>query len=120
MAYDSDTIKKKLLLALEKTLGVVTAACKKVKVSRQTYYEYYRNDPEFKAAVDELQDVALDFAETKLMQSISKGSDTATIFYLKTKGKKRGYIEKTEVETNHGLTEEAKHILFPDGTSIQL
>lgn len=98
MAYNSDNIKKNLLTALEKSLGVVSAACKKAKVSRQTHYEYYNNDPNYRAAVDDLAEVSLDFAESKLLQSISNGSDTATIFYLKTKGKKRGYIERTESE----------------------
>ena len=50
-----------------------------------------------RAAYEELQNVALDFAETKLHQRIQEGSDAATIFYLKTKGKARGYIERTEI-----------------------
>ena len=73
-------------------------------------------DPEFKAGVEEASEVAIDYVEGKLFERISgvkikKGtdqdgediiydqppSDTAIIFYLKTKGKKRGYIEKNEV-----------------------
>lgn len=94
----SDTYKKELLLALEKTMGIVSAACKKVGISRKTYYEYYNNDLEFKTDVESIGDLALDFAESQLLKSIQNGSDTATIFYLKTKGKKRGYIERTENE----------------------
>jgi len=90
--------KKALLEALEKSLGVVTTACKKAGIGRTTFYEYYKNDPEFKLAVDELQDVALDFAESQLHKQIGEGNSTATIFYLKTKGKKRGYVERQEVQ----------------------
>lgn len=90
--------KKALLEALEASLGVVTTACKKVGVSRGTYYLYYNEDAEFKAAVDDLQNVALDFAESQLHKQIADGSATATIFYLKTKGKKRGYVERHEVQ----------------------
>ena len=90
--------KKALLEALEKSLGVVTTACKKVGVNRSTYYDYYSGDDEFKRAVDDLSNVALDFAESQLHRQISDGNTSATIFYLKTKGKKRGYIERVEQE----------------------
>ena len=48
MTDKSDTIKKKLLIALEKSLGVVTTACKNVGIHRSTYYDYYNNDINFK------------------------------------------------------------------------
>tara|TARA_R100000329_G_scaffold35345_2_gene33221 strand:+ start:5577 stop:5954 length:378 start_codon:yes stop_codon:yes gene_type:complete len=94
--------KKALLDALEKSLGVVTTACKKVGVGRTTYYEWYNNDPEFKDKVDELKNVALDFAESQLHKQIQSNSTAATIFYLKTQGKKRGYIEKQEIDLTSG------------------
>jgi hypothetical protein len=90
-------IKKRLILeALEKTLGVVTSACKIADVGRSTFYEWLEKDPEFKKAVDDISDIALDFAESKLHEQIKEKNTAATIFYLKTKGKRRGYIEKTE------------------------
>jgi hypothetical protein len=48
--------------------------------------------------VESISDMALDFAESQLHKQISEGEVSATIFYLKTKGKKRGYIEKVEQE----------------------
>lgn len=91
--------KRALIEAMEKTLGVVSSACKLVDVGRTTYYEWYNSDPNFKKAVDEIEGVALDFAESKLHQLIKEGNPTATIFYLKTKGKNRGYVERTEIAT---------------------
>lgn len=88
--------KKALLQALEKSLGVVTTACKKLGIGRTTYYDWYNTDKEFAAQVDDLQNVALDFAETQLHQQIADNNTSATIFYLKTKGKKRGFVERTE------------------------
>lgn len=120
MADNSDNIKKNkklLLAALEKSLGVVSAACKKVKLSRQTFYQYCQDDAEFKKQVDEIGEVALDFAESRLFKSIQEGSDTATIFYLKTKGKKRGYIEKQEHD--HNIYTGKQVYKMPDGTEIE-
>lgn len=102
MPNKAEHTKKALLEALEKSLGVVTTACKKAGIGRTTFYEYYKNDPDFKLAVDELQDVALDFAESQLHKQIGEGNSTATIFYLKTKGKKRGYVERQEIEATGG------------------
>jgi ACT domain-containing protein len=98
MATKTDILKRNLLEALEKSLGVVTTACKIVDCNRSTFYKYYNNDQDFKSSVDELQNLTLDFAESQLHQQIKDGNTTATIFYLKTKGKKRGYVERKEVE----------------------
>lgn len=106
MVPKSNIIKKKAMIsALERSLGVVTIACKEVGIARKTHYEWYKEDEDYRNAVDDLADVALDFAESMLHKQIQEKDTTATIFYLKTKGKKRGYIERTEVDTN---------IKFPD------
>jgi hypothetical protein len=94
--------KKLLLEALEKTLGVVSTACKLANVSRGVFYEYYNKDEKFRQQVDEIEQISIDFAESQLLKQIKGGNTTATIFYLKTKGKARGYVEKQEV----GLTGE--------------
>jgi hypothetical protein len=99
---NNDITKKAMLEALEKSLGVVTSACKTVDISRETHYRWLREDADYKAAVEALSDVALDFAESQLHKQIKEGNSTATIFFLKTKGKKRGYIERQEVEVASG------------------
>ncbi len=92
------TKKEDILQALEKTLGVVTTACKQVGIGRATFYRWLKEDQEFNEQVIAIQDVALDFAESKLFEQIQDGSTAATIFYLKTKGKKRGYVERSELD----------------------
>lgn len=117
----SDTIKKNLLENLELTLGVVTQAIKNTKgVSRTTFYDWTnkksdRYDKEFHIAVLDIENVALDFVESQLFQKIQgtkmavkdkngeehivfkkEPDTTAVIFYLKTKGKSRGYVERQE------------------------
>lgn len=87
-----------MLDALEKSLGVVTTACKQVGIERTTHYRYLQDDPEYAKAVADIENVALDFAESQLHKQILNGEVSSTIFFLKTKGKKRGYIEKQEME----------------------
>jgi len=94
-------IKKKLMLeALRKSLGIVTNACKEVGIDRTLYYRWLKEDEVFRHKVEELEDIALDFAESMLLKKIKDEDTTAIIFYMKTKGKKRGYIEKHEVNSN--------------------
>jgi hypothetical protein len=112
------TIKKAMLEALEKSLGIVTTAAKTVGIDRSTHYNWLKEDEAYKEAVEGISDMAIDFAESQLNQLMSgakhqvvtnKGeiveikdapNPSSIIFYLKTKGKKRGYIEKQEVEVS--------------------
>lgn len=98
-----DTPKKRVLEALTISKGIVTSACDAAQIPRSTYYLWMNNDPEFKAAVDDIQEIALDFVEGKLFDKISTGDTIASIFYLKTKGKKRGYVERQEIEHSGNL-----------------
>tara|TARA_R100000231_G_scaffold119404_1_gene89493 strand:- start:45 stop:392 length:348 start_codon:yes stop_codon:yes gene_type:complete len=98
------TVKGKLAMleALEQSLGVVTTACKMVGIERKTHYNWLEEDEDYKTAVKSIDDVAIDFAESQLHKQIKKGSTSATVFYLKTKGKKRGYVERQEHELSGG------------------
>ena len=93
--------KKKLafIQSYKDSFGNITVATKNIGVTRQTYYDWIKADPEFKAAIDAIEpdELIVDFAENALMKKISKGDTTAIIFTLKTKGKKRGYVERQEV-----------------------
>ena len=92
-----------MLKALEQSLGVVTVACKKADIPRSTYYKWLKEDEMFSMAVQEIENIALDFAESQLHKQIGDGNTSATIFYLKTKGKKRGYIERQEITGADGM-----------------
>jgi len=53
-----------------------------------------REDAKYKEAVADLDNLVIDFAETSLMNQIKEGNTAATIFILKCRGKKRGYVER--------------------------
>ena len=95
--------KESILKALEKNLGVVTLSCRKANIPRSTFYKWLKEDQEFAEQVKEIENVALDFAESELLKQIQNGIPTSTIFYLKTKGKKRGYIERQEITGADGM-----------------
>ena len=90
--------KKAMLAALVKTMGNVTQAAKIAGIDRRTHYKWIDADEAYRAQVEDVPEQVLDFVEAKLLQNISKGKETSTIFYLKTKGKGRGYVEKQERE----------------------
>ncbi len=95
--------KESMLKALEKNLGVVTLSCRKANIPRSTFYKWLKEDQGFAEQVKEIENVALDFAESELLKQIQNGIPTSTIFYLKTKGKKRGYIERQEITGADGM-----------------
>ena len=103
-----------MIAALKKSLGRVTDACETVDIARTTHYLWMSNDPEYKQAVDDVNERAIDFAESKLFELMDGArkevvtqdgiqvvkdtpNATATIFYLKTKAKHRGYVERQEI-----------------------
>ena len=111
--------KKAMIAALKKPLSVVTPALEMTGVGRTTYYEWLKKDPEFKKEVDDIMDEALDFAESQLFKRmqgeygvkedgtkylIQAPSDASILFYLKTKGKHRGFVERTENINQQSIT----------------
>lgn len=97
MKHNTDKNKQKLLQALERSLGIVTPACKEVGISRNTFYTYYKEDEVFKAAVDDINDITLDFAENQLLKKIKEGSERSILFYMKYKARKRGYSDSIDI-----------------------
>ena len=108
----SDLKKNAMLQALEASLGVVTTAARAAGIERGTHYRWMREDEEYAEQVAGIKDLSLDFVESQLFKRIKDGDTTSMIFYLKTQGKKRGYIERVEQE--HIQTEPSKLILYVD------
>lgn len=92
------TAKALMLQALENNLGIASAAAKQVGINPKTHYEWMNVDPDYRADVEALSELTLDFAESELFKQMKKGQAASTIFFLKTKGKKRGYSEEPIVK----------------------
>ena len=106
----TDIKKDAVVEALEKSLGVITTACRVVGINRTTFYRWLNEDKEFRSRVEDIENVAIDFAESKLHEQIADNNTSATIFYLKTKGRKRGYIETQEIKLDDNITEIAINV----------
>ena len=98
MGKKERTLKKDTLLqALENSLGIVSTACNRTGISRSSYYKWYKEDEEFRQRVDEIDNVKLDFEESKLFKNIENEKEKSIIFYLQHKGHKRGYIQRQNI-----------------------
>jgi len=84
--------------AVRDTRGIATAAASKLGCNPSTIYAYLKRYPDLDEVLSEARESALDFAESKLMDAIEDGNLTAIIFFLKTRGKSRGYSERPEYD----------------------
>ena len=98
MSKKEHNLKKDALLqALENSLGIVSTACNRSGISRSSFYKWYKEDEEFRKKVDEIDNVKLDYVETKLFKNIENEKEKSIIFYLQHKGHKRGYVQKQNI-----------------------
>lgn len=87
-------LKASFLSAMKVSKGIISTACQACGISRQKYYRWLESDSEFRLKASEVNEEQIDHVEGKLLNRIEEGDTTAIIFYLKTKGKARGYSEK--------------------------
>ncbi len=83
--------------ALRASAGIYTGAASKLRCSPQTIKNYVQRHKVLQALAEEIRDATLDLAETQLVRALNDGNLTAVIFYLKTKGKERGFTERAEI-----------------------
>ena len=89
-----------ILKLYEKKGCNVSTTCLELGISRKTFYEWKEKKKKLKEGLEEIEESTLDWAESKLMEHINNNDLQALIFFLRTKGKKRGYVEKTESDVN--------------------
>ena len=88
---------KQIETALTNNGGFVSQAAKKLNVSYQAIYKRIKNNKRLQEIKLTVEESNLDLAESKLLTQIRKGNLGAICFYLKCKGKKRGYIETQQM-----------------------
>lgn len=89
--------------ALQKAGGVVADAAKLLGVARRTLHKRLAVSAALRGIRDEAREETLDLAESKLLAKIREGNLIACIFYLKTQGRSRGYVERSEIAGAEGV-----------------
>ena len=90
--------KDKILEAIKGTGGIMTNIARKLSLSWHMAYDFCQMYEETKKAITDEQETMLDMAENTIGKSIQDGDVQTSKWYLAMKGKKRGYIEKQEIE----------------------
>lgn len=102
-SVDSVNNNKAIFLeAMKISCGVVTTASESCGLSRAAHYKWMNNDEAYAKAIEDLEDETLDMVESALYTQIKSGSVAATTFYLKSKGRKRGFADKLELTGKDG------------------
>jgi hypothetical protein len=94
----TEVAKADMLAALTTSLGIVTSAARAVGIDRRTHTNWVQADPDYAAAVADIQEQALDRVEAALFKKVEDLDTASIIFYLKTKGKARGYVERVQTQ----------------------
>jgi predicted transcriptional regulator len=104
--------------ALRSQGGVISSAAKVLGSSRSTIYEYIRENPELGQVREETRESTIDMAEAQLFNKIREGHMTAIIFYLKTIGRERGYVERREIGGGKGVAPIPVEVHTPDLSNL--
>ena len=84
--------------ALQTQEGRVALAAEQLGCTAQTIYNYRDRFPSIGEFIKHKAEKRLDMVENKLWDAIMDGNIAAIIFYLKTQGKERGYVERQELQ----------------------
>lgn len=97
MAKPRQYKKEHFIEAIKGSGGFKTTVAKRLGCSYTLVQIRLKEDPELQALLDEEFEVQLDNAETVLQELINEKTPSAVYFYLKTRGKHRGYVERQEI-----------------------
>ncbi len=88
--------------ALNETKGMMGQAARRLGCHHDTITNYAKRHASVKAAITQSREEMTDAAELALYNAVTRGEAWAVCFYLKTQGKKRGYVERQELTGAEG------------------
>lgn len=87
-------------LALDASGGFITYAARILKCRVETVRTYIKNYPILQELLTDVNESHLDTSEISLLRKRDAGDNTAIIFHLKCKGKRRGWIDNAAININ--------------------
>ena len=90
--------KEALKQAIKHYKGNVSEIAESLSVSRQTVYNHLKEEEDMWSLLTDARENIIDFAESKLLKLIEQENAQVIMFTLKTLGKNRGYVEKSEID----------------------
>jgi hypothetical protein len=94
--------------ALKKTMGLQTQAAKMLGITPSAISHRIKRSPRLQRLIRDIQEEWLDTAEYELSKKMRSGDLGALCFYLKCKGKDRGFVERREITGKDGGALEMK------------
>lgn len=95
--------------AIRAAQGFISVAAENLGCKRTAIYSAARRHKIVQEAIDDSREKMTDFVEGKLYQRIEDEDTASIIFFLKTRAKDRGYVEKVQVE--HAVAAELEAML---------
>lgn len=93
---------QQIIDALMSVNGMVYLAARKLGCTPQTIYNRMAKSGNIKDACENSRGELIDLSEQKLRMAVLNGEPWAVALVLKTLGKKRGYVERTELTGDEG------------------
>jgi len=87
-----------IISALQETNGLISLAAKRVGCRPSTIYYRAKRVPAVRHAIDDAREELIDAAELALRAAVSAREAWAVSLVLKTLGRHRGYVERTETD----------------------
>lgn len=94
--------KAKFLEVYEKTMGTITLACDQAGVSRQTFYNWLKDDANFRSAVNVVNENRVDQVEDRLLKLIQMDDGPSIRFFIDRKSPAYKKTSKLELEVGAG------------------
>ena len=93
---------EQVINAIKTSRGILSSAADSLGCHRRTVDRYVAKYPTVREEYEEANERVIDFAESRLLKNINDGDTASIIFFLKTRGKRRGYVERQEVTGKDG------------------